>query len=49
MTINDPDTQIIAALGGLAAEAPEHRHGVGNLTTAVAAGYRPCQHCRPAA
>lgn len=28
---------------------PEHRHGFGNLTTAIAAGYRPCQHCRPVA
>lgn len=28
---------------------PGHRHGFGSLADAVAAGYRPCRHCRPAA
>ncbi|MFC4944739.1 methylated-DNA--[protein]-cysteine S-methyltransferase [Pseudonocardia sp. GCM10023141] len=26
-----------------------HRHGFSTLSAALAAGYRPCQHCRPAA
>jgi O-6-methylguanine DNA methyltransferase len=28
---------------------PEHRHGFETLGGAIAAGYRPCLHCRPAA
>ena len=28
---------------------PAHRHGFRTVSTAAAAGYRPCLHCRPAA
>ncbi|SNS96105.1 O-6-methylguanine DNA methyltransferase [Actinomadura meyerae] len=28
--------------------APQHRRGFGGLAAARAAGYRPCEHCRPA-
>jgi O-6-methylguanine DNA methyltransferase len=26
---------------------PAHRHGFGSMARAAAAGYRPCEHCRP--